>query len=102
MSDADEPKPLPRFVDATDVARMMKCSRSSAYEWLREAAGRERGTGRRLCIPLEQWLAWWEKRCAGPPATVQPGLHLPAARTVPDGVPLIRLTPARRWKKPRP
>lgn len=46
---------ITQFIDASDVQRALKCSRSKAYEHLRRAAGRGPNERGMLRVPARLW-----------------------------------------------
>jgi len=46
------------WVAAQDVMRALDCSKTTANEYLRAAAGRSVGTGQLLRVPVDVWEAW--------------------------------------------
>lgn len=56
------PAPLPSgmsgWIAVKDVQRALGCSRSTAHEYLRAAAGRAVGTGELLRVPVDEWERW--------------------------------------------
>jgi hypothetical protein len=57
------PRPPPsatQWICASDVQRLLGCSRSSAYRHLRAASGRHRGEAKLLRVPLAKWEQYAE------------------------------------------
>lgn len=55
------------FVAVDDVMRAIGCSRSQAYAYLREAAGRKHGDRGLLRVPALIWERYANARFGGPP-----------------------------------
>ena len=50
-----DPEKATAWVSADDVRALLGCSRAAAYRHLRAAAGRHRGSGKLLRVPLAAW-----------------------------------------------
>jgi hypothetical protein len=70
--------PITVFVGVDDVMRAIGCSRSQAYTYLREAAGRKRGDCGLLRVPAFVWERYADARFA---VTPQDKLHAPRVRS---------------------
>ena len=56
--------PLPVYVAARDVVQQLGCSEAKAYQILRLAAGRPKGSRGMLRVPLARWSEFLEEKFA--------------------------------------
>lgn len=67
-----QPAPMTMHVSANDVQRALRCSRASAYAYMREAVGKPEARGLAR-IPLDVWEAYAKERFGPKPAPAKPG-----------------------------
>jgi hypothetical protein len=79
--------PITVFVGVADVMRAIGCSRSQAYVYLREAAGRKRGQQGLLRVPVLVWERYASGRFSALP---KESLDPPRIRSKRSGRPAAR------------
>ena len=87
---------ITQFVTAADVMQALQCSRSTAYEHLRRAAGRLPGDRGMLRVAMATWERYAERTFGGVPTRLKPSGV--ASRGPVEQSP-IRITRPRRPRK---